>query len=97
MTPAQEKLAAAAREAVDSGRWERLGGGIRWAQELPTPENIPARWWGAETYKRRVFLNLAGGRPLIGIDRCPWTERLDTSVSFKRAHEILADPESVFA
>ncbi len=89
-----------AQEAAKSGVWEPITGNtLRYSEtDLPTPENLPENWWPEPTYSRHVFLTfIPGSSVILGVASSPWTGRQDTSVTQKRAREILADPAALFA
>ena len=93
-------LVRLAQEAAQSGVWEPIAGNkLRYSEtDLPTPANLPERWWPWPTYNRHVFLTFVPGRSVIlGVASSPWTGRQDSEITQKRAREVLADPAALFA
>lgn len=98
MTPHQQKLVAAIRAATASG-WAKVPGrgiSVRWdGPEEPTPESIPARWWGETTYRRTLFVEVVVGRSwtcFLTVSNNPWTDQRVTQIPMRRAVEVLGDP-----
>jgi len=94
----------AMRKALDSGAWELVRNDyattIRWDQVVQTPESIREKGiWTDPTYNRHVFVSVVTGHPwslTLGTSRAPWVCRTDSTLTFRRAFEILARPEQVF-
>lgn len=62
--------------------------------EIPTPDSIPANWWGAPTYTRLRQMSFAiiGGKvsgPFIRETATPWVEGHDIKVSLVKAIDFL--------
>lgn len=103
LTPTGQRLLDAMRAALDSDTWKRVPDQyalcIRFdVEDVPTPETIPTRWWGAPTYSRHQFLTFLSRTPIIwGVSGAPWVGRQDSRVSYRDAFEILADPEKYWS
>lgn len=97
MTPAARKLRDAMRAAVGSGGWEpvpdQYAYTIRWRSAEKTPAH-PELVDYDQPYRSLVFLSLVAGKVVLGIAAAPWVRRRDSTISFKRAYEVLVDPET---
>lgn len=104
MTPKRRELFDLMVSKIGHG-WEfvpTFGFTIRWDRELTTPEwaketgrYLPS--WNEPTYPQHVFLTLVSfkSNPILGVSSSPWVSRQDTSITLKRALEILNDPAEV--
>jgi hypothetical protein len=84
--PTRSRFRQAMQSAVDSGQW----------QIIPAPTLI-VQWPAAETHHNlqiKVLLSLTQWGPVLGIGRPPSLDRHDRTITYKRAFEILDDPES---
>jgi hypothetical protein len=99
MAAKRDRLAAQMREAVTAGEWTAVGPStIRWTLSgRPTPDWVTSRQWPASTFDAHVFLTLIGSKVILSVDRVPWVERRDVSVSMARAFEVLANPAELLA
>lgn len=80
--------------AVDpESGWEAISRTtIRYSwNDRPTPEHLPASWWPDPRFSSHVFVTL-GTKFIVGVSRCPWTERRDSFMSQRKINEILDDP-----
>lgn len=95
------ELNAALLAAADNG-WTYIGNNtMRRTTTHPTPQYaLDAGWYTGTEYDTHEFLSfiLLGGnrapKVVYGVAHCAWTGRQDTSVSFKRSKELLAQPLS---
>jgi hypothetical protein len=88
---------------VASGKWVIVDGStIRYSETVQTPEfNLGNGFgrWPDPTHSRHQFLTFISpsehyrGAILYRIDRAPWVTCRDEKVTYKRAFEILANPE----
>ncbi len=69
---------------------------------VTTPETVrELKIWDEPTFSRHVFITVlpfsTGWTIILGVAHAPWGERRDSTITFKRAFEILANPASVFS
>lgn len=63
-----------------------------------TPERIPANWWPFPEYKAVEFLSFVvadrsrAPKVIHGVSRTPWLGRVDRSISYRKATELMAQP-----
>lgn len=88
-------------KAAEHNGWTYIGNNtVRRMVEHETPEYAQRNgWWEGEKYASLEFLSfifprLAGRAPKVvyGTNNCPWTERRDTYISYRRSVELLAEP-----
>lgn len=90
------------REVAADGSWTVVNATtVVFTDQIPFPAHMrswpgvkggfPYRDWGP-TADRHVFVTATSAQPIIGVSRGPWTPRVDSMVSIRRALEILADP-----
>lgn len=104
MTKTQAALVAAMKAAIAEGTWAVVNGQtIRFTETVDTPEihrGTGFGRWPHPTYDRHVFLTVVPRKPWAIIFRetpAPWVGARDSTITFKRAFEILEDPAGVFA
>ncbi len=104
MTRTQQRLADAIRAAVADGPWEAFDGRtIRFSETLetrPFDYGTGPGQWGQPTYQRHLFLTVVTGSPwsiILRVDHGPLSTARDTTITFTRAFEVIADPERGFA
>jgi len=92
------KLNEALKASAANG-WEYIGNNtMRRMTEHETPQYaIDAGWWTSPTYTTVEFVGyvlVSKGAPkaTYGSAACPWVGRSDSSISFKRSLELLAQP-----
>jgi len=94
LTPTQRRLVEAMRSAVASGVWRAVpnayGYTIAWDSEERDADEPRGGWVGP--YRALVFLSLVR-KPVLGVSAAPWMGRRDQDVTYRRAFEVLADPE----
>jgi hypothetical protein len=96
MTRAEQKLADAMFAALASGAWVQLSGNaIAWESE---PVEVAGDL--VPPFRRRVIVTFYP-KPvelrLLQVDRAPGATSELSKITLRRAHEVLADPGSVFA
>jgi hypothetical protein len=101
MTKTQTQLYARMRELVAEGTWDALpnvGITVRWTRTVPTPGWAKdRRYWEADTYNRHVFLTLQRSGVILGVSSAPWMGRRDSHVPYRRAFEVLDNPQAAFS
>ncbi len=103
MSAARDAFVAALRVAA-TGPWTVVSSTtVRFTWTLETPAHMrawPSLWPGGKpidygpTYDRHVFVTGTARQPIVRVCRAPWVTCTDVSVSYRRACEILADPET---
>lgn len=102
MSAARDAFYAAVKAAAETGGWAVVDSvTVRHTWTLRTPEHMRA--WPSlrpgkpidygPTYDQHVFITATAGPALLRVCRAPWVGCTDVAVSFKRAREILADPQ----
>lgn len=100
MTDRIAELQSHLAEAAKTG-WHPTPGkpnGLSRIVRHDTPENLPERWWGMPTYDSHEFLTFLFTdrnrvpKVIYGVTRTPWTGRQDSSISYRKALTLLAQP-----
>lgn len=91
------------KNAIDAGAangWVYIGNStVRRTTTHATPQfALDAGWYTGPEYDTHEFLSFVFGdrnrvpKVVYGVAHCAWTGRSDSSVSFRRAKELLAQP-----
>ena len=96
LTATQVRLFDAMKAAVKTGAWREVpsayGYTIAWDSEERTPAHPELVGWTGP-YRAHVFLTLSARKPILGVAKAPWVKRQDQDVTYRRAFEVLEQPE----